>query len=81
MSPLEAILCGPEGEAGALAYGWSPPYPPAAPLLRRRLWAEASTDRIASTAFAVLDRLERRELVDLLADALVRVPAVRPPGR
>ena len=78
MSPLEAIICGPEGEAGALAHGWSPPYPPAAPLIRRRIWAEAATDRIVSTAFAVLDRAERMELLDLLTQARVRLRPAAP---
>ena len=48
MTPLEAVLAGPEGEAGAAACGWPPPYPPVGPLVRRRLWAEAVTDRLAS---------------------------------
>ncbi|TDB79647.1 hypothetical protein [Micromonospora sp. KC721] len=67
MTPLEAVLAGPEGEAGATACGWSPPYPPVGPLVRRRLWAEAMTDRLVSAAFRVLRPGEGAELVELLA--------------
>ncbi|MEU5947504.1 hypothetical protein ABZ793_18305 [Micromonospora sp. NPDC047465] len=66
MTPLEAVLAGPEGEAGAVACGWQPPYPPVGPLVRRRLWAEAVTDRLASPAFAALGPADGAELVDLL---------------
>ncbi|MDG4833340.1 hypothetical protein O7627_29135 [Solwaraspora sp. WMMD1047] len=69
MSPLEAIIAGPEGEPGAVAYGWQPPYPPVGPLLRRWHWAEAVTDGIAGRAFAVLDPDERMELAQLLVKA------------
>ena len=55
LTPLEAIIAGPEGEAGATAFGWQPPYPPFEPLMRRRAWAEAVTDRIAGEAYRVLD--------------------------
>ncbi|MFE9203634.1 hypothetical protein [Micromonospora sp. NPDC007230] len=66
MTPLEAVLAGPEGEAGAAACGWSPPYPPVGPLVRRRLWAEAVTDRLAATAFRALAPGEGAELLNLL---------------
>ncbi|SBT51803.1 SCO6745 family protein [Micromonospora auratinigra] len=69
MTPLEAVLAGPEGEAGAAACGWSPPYPPVGPLVRRRLWAEAVTDRLASAAFRALDPGEGAELLNLLTAA------------
>ncbi|MFI7575139.1 hypothetical protein [Micromonospora sp. NPDC049497] len=69
MTPLEAVLTGPEGEAGALACGWPPPYPPAAPLVRRRLWAEAVTDRLTASAFAALGPAGGAELLDLLTAA------------
>jgi hypothetical protein len=70
LSPLEAIIAGPDGESGAVAFGWQPPYPPLGPLVRRRTWAEAVTDRIAGQAYAVLEPPERVELVGLLASAL-----------
>lgn len=70
LTPLEAIIAGPDGEAGAVAFGWQPPYPPIGPLVRRRMWAEAVTDRISSSAFAVLESSERVELVGLLDSAL-----------
>lgn len=77
LTPLEAIIAGPDGEAGAVAFGWQPPYPPIGPLVRRRMWAEAVTDRISSSAFAVLEASERVELVGLLESArtLVQAPA------
>lgn len=66
MTPLEAVLAGPEGEAGAVACGWPPPYPPIGPLVRRRLWAEAVTNRLAAPAFAALGPADGGELVELL---------------
>ncbi|GIJ25936.1 hypothetical protein Vqi01_10980 [Micromonospora qiuiae] len=67
MSPLEAVLAGPEGESGAVACGWPPPYPPVGPLVRRRLWAEAVTDRLVSPAFGALGPGDCAELLELLA--------------
>ena len=78
LTPLEAILSGPDGEAGAVAYGWQPPYPPFAPLLRRRAWAEALTDRLVGEAFRGLQPAERDEFVALLDAALAAVQ--RAPG-
>jgi hypothetical protein len=69
LTPLEAIISGPEGEAGAVAYGWQPPYPVAGPLLRKRLWAEAVTDRVVAPAYGTLDLDERLELIGLLDSA------------
>ncbi|MCZ7439819.1 hypothetical protein O7598_25685 [Micromonospora sp. WMMC241] len=69
LTPLEAVLAGPEGEAGAAACGWSPPYPPVGPLVRRRIWAEAVTDRLVSPAFQALGAAGGAELVDLLTAA------------
>ena len=46
-----------------------PPYPPVEPLMRRRAWAEALTDRIAGEAYQVLDPAERQELVELMETA------------
>jgi hypothetical protein len=70
LTPLEAIVAGPDGEAGATAFGWQPPYPPFAPLVRKRTWAEALTDRIAGEAYRALEPAERRELVNLLTAAM-----------
>ena len=69
LTPLEAIMAGPEGEAGATAFGWQPPYPAYEPLIRRRAWAEALTDRVAGEAYRVLDAKERMEFVDLIEGA------------
>lgn len=66
LTALEAIIAGPDGETGAVAFGWQPPYPPPGPLLRRFMWAEAVADSIAGQAYAKLDLAERIELVGLL---------------
>jgi hypothetical protein len=66
LSPLQAIIAGPEGETGAVAFGWQPPYPSAGPIVRRLLWADSVADALAGQAYAVLDMAERIELVGLL---------------
>jgi hypothetical protein len=66
LTPLQAIIAGPEGETGAVAFGWPAPYPPAGPVVRRLLWAESVADSLAGQAYAALDRAERVELVGLL---------------
>ncbi|MBO4205801.1 SCO6745 family protein [Micromonospora echinofusca] len=81
MTPLAAVVAGPEGPAGAVACGWPPPYPAVAPLVRRRIWAESVTDRLVSPAFAGLDPVERTELVDLLDVARGRLGPDRPTGQ
>jgi hypothetical protein len=70
LSPLEALLARPGGQADAVAFGWQPPFPPFEPLLRRRVWADALCDRIAAVAFRTLGVPERAELVELLRDAV-----------
>ena len=70
LTPLEAIIASPDGEAGAVAFGWQPPYPVLVPLIRRRVLAEALTDRIAGEAFRALNTNERVEMVGLLASAM-----------
>ncbi|GGL08673.1 SCO6745 family protein [Mangrovihabitans endophyticus] len=66
LTPLEAIIAGPEGETGAVAFGWQPPYPQVGPIVRRLMWAESVADAMAGRAYAELDRAERIELVGLL---------------
>jgi helix-turn-helix protein len=66
LTPLQAIIAGPEGETGAVAFGWQPPYPPAGPIVRRLMWAESVANALAGQAYAVLDRAERVEFVGLL---------------
>ncbi|HZN18738.1 MAG TPA: hypothetical protein VFB84_11270 [Micromonosporaceae bacterium] len=73
LTPVEAIVAGPDGEAGAISFGWPAPYPVRTPLLRRRVWAEALTDRIAGAAFQALDVPERGEFVSLLDAAMLAV--------
>jgi hypothetical protein len=76
MTPLEAIIASPDGESGAIAFGWQPPYPALAPLIRRRVLAEALTDRIVGEAYRALTVAERVELVSLLRSG---VNAIREP--
>ncbi|MFF5295811.1 SCO6745 family protein [Paractinoplanes globisporus] len=66
LTPLQAIIAGPEGETGAVAFGWQPPYPPAGPIVRRLIWADSVADALAGQAYAALDMTERIELVGLL---------------
>jgi hypothetical protein len=73
LTALEAIIAGPDGETGAVAFGWQPPYPPPGPSVRRLVWAEAVTDAIAGQAYAHLDRAERVELVGLLESLRARL--------
>jgi hypothetical protein len=73
LTPLEAIISGPDGEAGAVSYGWQPPYPPYEPLMRRRAWTEAVTDRIVGEAHQALEHTERDEFVALLDSTLDEV--------
>ncbi len=82
LTPLEALLASEEGEAGAVAYGWQPPFPPFEPLLRRRIRADLITDRIVGEAYRVLDVAERVELVRLFEEAVdhLRVPAAAHPA-
>ena len=81
LSPLEALIASTEGEAAAVAYGWQPPYPPVAPLLRRRIRADLITDRMVGAAYAVLDVTERLDLIRLLGQAAerARVPTAEYP--
>jgi hypothetical protein len=71
LSPLEALIAGPEGEEAALAFGWPPPYPPRLPLMRKFAYADALADRVAGQAYRVLEPEERRELADLLTVASI----------
>ncbi|GAA0508137.1 hypothetical protein Ade02nite_49460 [Paractinoplanes deccanensis] len=66
LTPLQAIIAGPDGETGAVAFGWQPPYPPAGPIVRRLMWAESVADAMAGQAYASLDTAERVELIGLL---------------
>jgi len=66
LTPLQAIIAGPEGETGAVAFGWQPPYPPAGPILRRLMWAESVADSLAGQGYAHLSLAERVEFIGLL---------------
>jgi hypothetical protein len=73
LTQLQAIIAGPEGETGAVAFGWQPPYPPAGPIVRRLMWAESVADSLAGQAYGKLDRAERVEFVGLLESLSERV--------
>jgi hypothetical protein len=66
LTPLQAIIAGPEGETGAVAFGWQPPYPPAGPIVRRLMWAEAVAGSLAGQGYAQLSLAERIEFLGLL---------------
>lgn len=70
LTPVEALIAGPDGEAEAVASGWPPPFPARAPLLRRYAYADALADRIAGQAYGALAPPERAELIALLAVAV-----------
>ena len=61
LTPLEAIIAGPDGETDAVAFGWQPPYPSPGPIVRRLMWAESVADSLAGQAYARLDRAEHAE--------------------
>jgi len=73
LTPLQAILAGPEGETGAVAFGWQPPYPPAGPIVRRLMWAESVADALAGQAYSALNREERVEFCGLLESLTTRL--------
>lgn len=69
LTPVEALIAGPDGEEEALTFGWRPPFPARTPLMRRYLYAEAIADRICGRAWTGLTGPERADLVRLLLDA------------
>ncbi|HEX6872962.1 MAG TPA: hypothetical protein VF163_17840 [Micromonosporaceae bacterium] len=69
LTAVEAMIAGPDGPAEAVASGWSPPFPPRLPLLRRFRYADALADRVAGQAYAVLTPAERMDLVGLISAA------------
>ena len=70
LSPVEAIVAGPGGEANAKTFGWPEPLPEPAPLAARRAAAEARTDQLCAADMAVLTEAECTEFVAFL-DSLV----------
>lgn len=69
LTPVEAIIAGPDGEEEALAFGWQPPFPAKAPLMRRYTYAEAIADRVAGQAYSALSTSDRTDLVRLVTAA------------
>ena len=73
LTPLQAILAGPGGEANAAFFGWTPPFEDVSALREDRQAAEARTDTMADRAYAVLDDAEQGELAALLDKAFAHV--------
>jgi hypothetical protein len=69
LTPVETIVAGPEGEKEALSFGWHPPFPPRARLMRRFAYADALADRIVGQAYLKLTPAERVELIAGLKSA------------
>jgi hypothetical protein len=73
LTPLQAILAGPGGEANAAFFGWQGPYEDVSGLAAARAAAEVRTDLLADRAYAVLDDAEQGELATLLENAVAHV--------
>lgn len=70
LTPLQAILTGPGGEANATFFGWRGPFQDVTALRDARAAAETLTDKLADHAYAVLDDAEQAELAELLDKAV-----------
>jgi hypothetical protein len=66
LSPLDAIIAGPGGEANAKLFGWPEPFPDPAPLADRRKAAEAKTDELSAADLSALTDAERDEFIAVL---------------
>ena len=65
LSPVEALLCDPNGVIEL--YGWTKPYPEMSDgLRRRRQEAEELTDRLCAPAFEALSGEERGEFAEIV---------------
>ena len=69
LTPLQAVLAGSGGSAGASFFGWEEPFESVADKTVARAEAEALTDRLLAPAYDVLGRDERIELLALLQRA------------
>jgi hypothetical protein len=65
LTPVEAIVAGPDGPQRAAQLGWPEPYPDPASCSERRAVAELRTDALAAAQFGVLSDSERVEWVAL----------------
>jgi hypothetical protein len=73
LTPLQAVLSGPGGEANAEFFGWPKPWPDVSAY--RPVWqaADETTDRLAARVFDPLSEQERSELAELLGRAQAAV--------
>jgi hypothetical protein len=72
LTPVEALIAGPDGDEAAMAFGWPTPHPERGPLMRKFAYADALADRIAGQAMEGLEPAERLELASLLELAATR---------
>lgn len=77
LTPVEAIVAGPDGPQRAPLLGWPGPYPDPVPLATRRRHAEELTDADAATPFETLTPAERTEFVRLCEELRA---TLRPPS-
>ena len=73
LSPVEAIVAGPDGPQRAAQLGWPEPYPDPAGCSERRAVAELRTDELAAAQFEVLSDSERDDWVALCTQLLQAV--------
>ncbi len=69
ITPLQAVLAGPGGQAGAAVLGWEAPFEDIRDVAVARAQAEALTDSLVSVSFDALGHDERIELLALLGAA------------
>lgn len=73
LTPLQAILSGPGGQANAAFFGWRGPFQDVSGLREARAQAESRTDELAGRAYAALTDGESAELAGLLDKAVAHV--------
>ena len=64
LTPLQAILAGPGGEANATFFGWTGPFEDPGPYRELRQRVEGATETAAARAYEVLDDGELSELAE-----------------
>ena len=75
LTPLQAILAGPGGEANATFFGWKGPFEDAEPYRVARAEIERTTEAAAARAYEVLDDGELAELAQGLEKMAVHLAA------
>ena len=75
LTPLQAILAGPGGDANATFFGWKGPFEDAEPYRAARAGIERTTEAAAARAYEVLDDSELAELAQGLEMMAVHLAA------